>query len=484
MPKFITSHLPLTIFLTLYALIIGFKLISHPMPFYDWDESIYMEVGRETVQAKSLIPLWQGEAWLEKPPLAPIAYGIISSLPIQPEISTRIFSLLMSVIALILIYMWAWRITKNKTISFVVTFMTALNPLFLHRAQIVNTDTLLLIGWFGYLLFYPRFWLGLMFLAIGVGSKSILGFYPLILLGVFEFYHLVTRQHKTKAYIATLKSMLAQVGIISIWFIIMYLMFGQYFVQVHFYEHLVRRVTASIESHFGQRTFYLDIIFNQFNVLLIMLIPSLILIVKRFYQKKISDIDVLMSLFLIPWFIFLNLTKTKISWYAYPVIPQFTFLIVYPLTAIKNSKPLLYIISLLFMGFLLYQALVTYNFFGTFYSSYDNQYKIAAVARTRCNTLDILIDTDGRKTYEVLKGMNLTISTSTWYGNHPAMVYYFGKKVNFVYDKKMLQTKLPVIPNSECIVINKDDADLPLKTAKFDQVAQSGEVLLFQKSTH
>ncbi len=104
------KHLSIIFFLFFYFAITSFKLISHPTPFYDWDEAIYAQVGREMVQKKSLIPLWQGQNWLDKPPLTPLIYGLVAALsPFAPEISTRLFTLILSIAVLILVYIFYYR---------------------------------------------------------------------------------------------------------------------------------------------------------------------------------------------------------------------------------------------------------------------------------------------------------------------------------------------------------------------------------------
>src|SRR3989338_7412997 len=97
--KFLKNHSPIILFLIFYFSITFYKLVSSPAPFYDWDESIYAQVGREMFTQKSIVPLWQGKIWLDKPPLAPLAYGIIGrTIPVSPEISTRTFTLLLSIL--------------------------------------------------------------------------------------------------------------------------------------------------------------------------------------------------------------------------------------------------------------------------------------------------------------------------------------------------------------------------------------------------
>ena len=93
-------------FILLFFLINIFKVINTPTPFYDWDEAIYAQVGHEMIQGKSLIPLWQGQIWLDKPPLMPLVYGTVISVFsfVAPEISARILNIALASFVLFLVY--------------------------------------------------------------------------------------------------------------------------------------------------------------------------------------------------------------------------------------------------------------------------------------------------------------------------------------------------------------------------------------------
>ncbi len=453
------KHFILIVFLVTYFLIIAFKLVSHPTPFYDWDESIYMEAGREMFTRQSFIPLWEGKAWLEKPPLVPLLYAGIAQIPfVKPEISTRIFTLILSVITLFFAYVWIYKLTKSDIISNSVVFLTALTPIFLQRAQIVNTDVFLFLGWLGYLLFYANFWLGLFFLVIGVGSKSILGLFPLLMISLYQFYLFFFIKHKNKKqFLATLKTAVIQVLFLSIWYLVMFLVFKGEFWKVHFSEHLFDRVTSSIESHFGTRTFYIELIGQQFPIIWILGIFGLIIFLYQYLYKKFNSKKLFLGFFFAPWFIFLNLTKTKIVWYLYPALSQIAFFIAYPLTLLKRSKYLsvaVLIFFLLFMGYLnFYQS----NFFKAHYSTENQYYQTAVLAGSQCSNLYILVDSGTRNTNNVLTQMHLTISTTDWYGNHPQMAYYFGKYTLFYYNKVQFETDTASLSSGSCVALEKDD---------------------------
>ena len=481
--KVLKKHWLFILCIFIYTAALSYKLISFPKPFYDWDESIYVQVGKEMDVNHSATPLWQGQAWLEKPPLAPLLYGLlINYAPVTPEITTRLLSLSLSVLALGLIYLWVLKATKNPLISLLVSVIVACDPTFLQRAQTVNTDVFLLIGWLGYFLWFPRFWISLLFLFLGVFSKSLLGFYPMILMGAYEVY-LYLRDHKRKPMlIQRLKLILLQAALMCVWFAVMIAFYGNQFIQVHFIDHMVRRVTSSIESHFGKRTYYLDLVYLQYGYYSFIAVIGLALVMFRYFRKKISDELAFSVLFLLPWFIFLNLTKTKISWYIYPAIPQVALLIAYPITFIEKRKWLTTAVVVLTGGLLIYQTFKVQNFLGNFYSDYDQTYQLSLFAKQNCSSMAILIDKDARQTYNVLSSMHLTISTSTLYGNHPSIVYYASIPVEYVYDKRQFVSKLPSYKVRTCLAIEHNDLDVNPDRSLYDLINQFDTWSIYRKT--
>lgn len=471
----IKKHILLILFLLFYLSINVYKLTTSPTPFYDWDESIYIQAGKEMIENKSLLPSWNESPWLEKPPLAPFLYGLFTVYSNTPEISTRLFSLFLSIIVLALIYLWVVKISKSKIIALTTVVITAFNPIFLQRTQVVNTDSLLLIGWLGYLLYFPRFYLSFFFLFLGVFSKSLLGFYPAILYLTFETYNFVFKNKTIKKQaILNIKKIILQVLILSIWFFIMFVIYKQKFIQIHFSDHLFRRITSSIESHFGKRTFYFDIILKEYSYSIIFLLLGSFIIIKKYLAKKINDNIIFLSIAFIPFFLFLNLTKTKISWYLYPTILQFAFLIAYPLILLKKLKALQYLLGFIIIGFVIYQSIFINSYFKNFYSQYDETYRITLFAKNKCSSIIILPSENERKTHNALKSMNLLISTSEQYGNKPSIFYYFEKPVFFVYSPEdIISTK------GSCLLINKNDIDY-IKKLEFEKIKQENDLLLLK----
>jgi 4-amino-4-deoxy-L-arabinose transferase-like glycosyltransferase len=478
--KLLLPHIFIIVFLILYTAFLSYKVTVHSSPFYDWDESIYVQVGKEMVQKKSLVPLWEGQAWLEKPPLAPLFYGvIISYLPLNPEITTRIASIILATVMLCLLYLFVLKVQKNWLFATLVTVLTALNPLVLHRSQIVNTDVFLLIGWLGYFLFFRRFWPGLLFLAIGVYSKSILGFYPIFFVFIYELYVLWAHKKNPELY-SQLKKMTAQVAILLIWYLGMLAVYRQTFIQVHFADHLLKRVTTSIEQHYGLRTYYIDLAISLFGFFFYLVPVSALLAVVQFFKKKITENQLLYTLALLPWFIFLNLAKTKIEWYLYPAIPGLVLLILYPLTLLQKWPVVKYGIMSVILLFVIYSSLFGSNLLNENYSAYGDIYQLARASNKNCTELNILVDQNARKDHAVLSSQNDLISTSDIYGQFPSLMYYTEKKVNPFYDVNLYLKALSTARPGSCWSFDENDSNIS-RFSSLKYIIKIGPHLLYKK---
>lgn len=452
------KHIPFFIILFIFLCVNLFKVISDVRPFFDWDEGIYAQVGREMIRAESyLVPLWQGSAWLDKPPLPPLVYGLAGLLPIQPEISMRIVSVLISGIAVTLLYMFAFRFSASVFVSLLTVIITSYLAPFLQRTQVLNVDVFLLIGWLGYALYYKRLYLGMFFLLIGVLSKSLLGYFPVGMVLLFETYQLFV--HKKKKYKNEYKHFLQiiffQIAVSSLWFIWMYVQYKDAFIQYHIIDSHFKRVTASIEQHFGQRTFYIDIIVDQFKWFLIPIVLSTCILIYEFFIQKKKE--AFFALIFIPWFLFLNLTKTKIAWYIYPVLPQFAFLTVYLVRYIPRDWMKVGIAcAILFFFFKTITPLD--SFMTTNYSTWGDHQLIAQDAKkVGCTDISVLVSDTSRTAYKTLKSMDLVIHTTTWWGEHPSMAYYADVPTRYFYNVSEFEKQMAPSNVTSCFIMETAD---------------------------
>jgi 4-amino-4-deoxy-L-arabinose transferase-like glycosyltransferase len=453
------KYIPFFLFLFIFLGVHLFKVMSDVKPFYDWDEAIYAQVGKEMIQSKSyLVPLWQGKAWLDKPPIPPLVYGLMTYIPVKPEISMRIVTVLLSGFALALLYIFSIRYSQSVFVALCTVIITSFLPAFLQRTQALNVDVYLFIGWLGYILWYKNLWVGAFFLLFGVLSKSLLGFYPVVMIFLYEVIQ--WNQHKKKLrneFKAYIQTTLIQVGISSLWFLWMLSIYKNEFVQYHFIDSHLKRVTASIEQHFGQRTFYIDLLLEQMKYGIYPAIVSLLFLGYTLIKSK--KIDILFSVIFVPWFLFLNVTKTKIAWYLYPVLPQFVYLAVYMLRSIQKQ----WVQGLVTIGilwyFFSYMVPIT-SYVTSDYSKWEDHQLIAQDAQNAgCKSLFVLVNDSTRSSYKTLKSMDLVIHTTTWWGNHPSMAYYSNAKTTYLYTSDEFRVSMEGADPASCFAAERADWD-------------------------
>ncbi|MFH1827254.1 MAG: hypothetical protein ABH812_02335 [bacterium] len=480
---FIKKHYLIILFLVFFFSIVSYKLLSHPTPFYDWDESLYVQSGKEMIQNNYyLFPMWQGEAWLDKPPLVPLVYGLVqkSSPLISSEISTRVFTLLISLIVLSFVYLLYNKLFKDPLFSTLAVATTAFTPIFLQRAQVVNLDLFLLLGWLGYVLFFDRKFLSFFFLFIAVFSKSLIGFYPVFAIAAYYIYIYIQKKLNKKEFKKGMLKLTVHSSILIAWFGAMFLMLGNTFWKQHIIESHFRRVTSSIEFHFGQRTFYLSLVKDQYGPLLIFIIFGIISLFIWLYKNKFEASKIFYAFYLLPWFLFLNATKTKIFWYFYVAIPQFGFFAAAPGLIFKKNKKFYIGFSIILVLLVFYKTFVMNNFFGTFYSKEEPHYHLSLYAKTQCSNLNILLDKQSRQSFEELNKLGLLITTTKWWGSHPSMVYYFEGKINFLYAEKELSQSLSSKKQDSCYVIEKEEKNLIDNKSKLTLLKTFGNLELYR----
>ncbi|MGB9707298.1 MAG: hypothetical protein ACPL1D_00900, partial [Microgenomates group bacterium] len=324
--------------------------------------------------------------------------------------------------------------------------------------------------------------LSTLFLSLAIFSKSLLGFYPIFLNCGYFFFLFFLKKINYGQLKKNIQILISQFFLFSLWYILMFLKFGFEFYYQHIYESHFKRVTASIEFHFGERIFYLIELGKQFDFFIFIALLGFILITYLFLKRRISiNQSFYFNLFL-PWFLFLNLTKTKIFWYLYPSLPQFAFYIaflinwVYKKIRIQKIKWLFIagvIIAIFHWGF------IKNSFLKRQFSSFDKFYYFANFAKDNCQKIYFLPEINHRQAISQLEKMNLTITTTKWWGGHPALVYYTDNKIEFFYDKNLFLKKISQKKTNECFAYFKDE-NLNFGKNKVKLLNQFEDILIFK----
>src|SRR3989338_2148513 len=138
------------------------------VPFYDWDEGMYAQIAKEIIYNKSIFTTFNGQVWVDKPPLVHIIIASTFLLFGQSEFWARMSMIIFSFILLILTYQSAKKlfsiISSSKIhpieelfASLIPMLILAASPVFIDRAALLNSDMLIAIGWMGDLLYQDQY---------------------------------------------------------------------------------------------------------------------------------------------------------------------------------------------------------------------------------------------------------------------------------------------------------------------------------------
>ncbi len=442
----------------LLVLLLGFVLLVSLINLsqtylYDWDEAIYAQVGKEMVASNTPFGMWNGQPWLEKPPLVSLLSGLFMSTGLgSVEMLARLPSFLAGLGVLYFIFkIFKEKFEKNYELYFLGTAAFLLvSPPFLNRLTSLNTDMFLVLGWLGFYYFSKKNILyTALFLFIGVMSKSFLGLFPIFVVLAEELFS--TRS--VKPLFTYSKTLLLSVGVSIAWFIFAYLKFGQLFIQENFYDHLISRVVRPVELHYGGLFFYPKLLFSYYHVFLVAIILSTLYIVYIFLKKKRFEL-LFIPLFLL-YSIVISIPQTKLNWYMFPIIPFLGMSVGVAFADLakhlKISQRTVYIalIGALIAGIIGNKSYVV----KTQKEEPGALTAVALVAKKECKSVTVVASNEEQKFYDVINAANVQISSTFRYGGSPAFRFYADQPVVYRYDKS---PNKELIDGADCLVLPQD----------------------------
>ncbi|GIW62795.1 MAG: hypothetical protein KatS3mg090_0621 [Patescibacteria group bacterium] len=418
-------------------------------PFYDWDEGIYAQVGKEIIQNKNIKTTFNGTVWLNKPPLLHLITAFALKLSkTYEETNARLVITVFSFLVILLTYKLTLKLTNNKLLSLLSTALLLSSKTYIERSSILNTDIIIGLSWIGYVYFIDKFWIKTFFLVLGVWSKSLVGFFPLV-------YEIINFVHKNKKVtISKIRIFLAtvfiQVGIASLWYFYAYLNFGDYFLKAHFYDQIFKRVIKPIESHFGNNLgllYYPYLFWNDSKILTLLSVTSIVTILYNLIHKlkkirfnfiklfyNLNQLELLV-VFYLPFLLLLTISKSKIYWYITFILPLLSITAVSILLKIKK-KIIYWLIFITVFLFSLTSFLQQTIFYNHKVSTNERYVLAECVKEESAEKLAYLMKESERLNYRFLKENDLDTATTFIYGGSPSFVYYSNKKPDFYYEEK------------------------------------------------
>lgn len=419
------------------------NLLLSKVLFYDWDEGMYAQIAAEILKNKSLFTTFNGEVWLDKPPLVHTLIAFVFAVFGRSEFWARMIMVGIAFVLLILTYLLAKKFylalvpkadkREAAIAGLIPTLFLAGTSIFIERTALINSDTLIAVSWMGYLLYKDAFWIKLLFLTVGVWTKSVMGFYPLLFdIGAWFF-------SKRKIDI---KKILLLIGIPSVWYIAGFLKFGNAFIYHHFLSQVLKRITVPIELHFGDKFYYVIYLWQQLGFISLLLMAGYLLysldlfssVLKKglnYFNKKNLTVFILMTVPL-PFFVFLTFMKTKIFWYVIMFFPFVCISLLYLYASLKQ----VFLKRIFVAGIILYFLIsfIPQTFLTRANYSPPDKLKLAQCIGLRpYDNVAFLVDEDERKIRNVLEAAHYDTTSSFYYGGSPSFVFYAHKKLRYFY---------------------------------------------------
>lgn len=322
--------------IALYTL--GIVVISYPfvafledLPIRIWDESRLAISAVEMVLNKQfLITTFENspDLWSTKPPLLIWIQALCIHFFGISELSVRLPSAIAAILTCVLLYIFSFKIFKNKLIGFIsaLVLVTTNGYVAIHGTRTADYDALLTLftTCFAFLFFVaiekltPKFILMASFsLGLAVLTKSIAGL--MLLPGAF-IYVVLNRKFEF------LKSVYFYLGS----FIFLSMVLGYYisrenadsgYIEAVIKNELTGRYLHTIEGHDHSFWYYLELMYKSQYSYWIYLIPlSFIkgLKSKNEWFQKISTFNLCIVL---SYFLVISIAKTKLEWYIIPIYP-------------------------------------------------------------------------------------------------------------------------------------------------------------------
>ena len=446
---------------------------------FDWDEGIYASIGREMKHSGDLlIPTWNGDLWLEKPPVIGWVTALGMSLVGENELGARLFMPLFAGATLYAIFRIGQKLGGTLMGAASAGLLGYFN-LFLSRARTVNTDGMLLaaIAWTSWLLLAGSSpWLVGIVMGLAIMVKGASG----ILAVIIALPLLFQKSWKYLKFVV-----LAFLLTVLPWHLYAYLVHGNAFITPYLLEQVVRRATVPIEFHLESRWFYFNFLYKDLGagVVLVTIFSFALMLKKWVSERKANDLLTIMWWVAIPLVLF-TLAKTRLSWYILPVYPAIALAIGYGLTYFAEEKKSRNVATILVVGMLAQMLWHGYQYIepSSAKSPLSDTLVVANALYTYPGSdLAMLVSSNERVAQAILPA-DQTISSSFRYGGAPSVVWYSAKHVLYYYNYDLFTFEVLNNQSITMLIVTVEDKDkVP---PGFAQVVSSGRYLGYVRETN
>ncbi|MBF0216929.1 MAG: glycosyltransferase family 39 protein [Candidatus Omnitrophica bacterium] len=289
-----------------------------------WDEGFYAGVSREIVKTGDWIHLrWSGSPWSDKPPLYMwITAALFKTAGIN-EFSVRFFSALSGIGTVILVYLLGLRLYGRKeAFAAGLVLLSTWHFILIGRQGMLDVPLTFFAALSVYLFVIRERWpKALFFLPVAIAlafmTKSIAAFFIPIVIILYMAAAKDISVLKDRKFILGLA---VAAALVLWWHVMVYMKYGQSFIDGYFLKHFVTRTREAVDGHSGGLMTYFNVISNKgrpWGTAGLVMIP--IMIYRVFVKKEKAHLIPL--LWAAALLVLYSPQKTKLHWYIMPVYP-------------------------------------------------------------------------------------------------------------------------------------------------------------------
>ncbi len=335
---------------------------------YDFDEARYAEVARNIIRTGNwIIPMAGGPddytdivltkinnqplyPYFWKPPLHTIIIAFTYKTFGVSEFSTRLPSLVFTLLNFLLIFKIGQELFRNHVLSWlsVAFFMSLVDVSFL-AAQGLAEAVLLFFSLLTIYLIIRNGFLSTMLSGVSLGLAVLVKlsavYWVIIIAVVFLWFRSKEKNRWQKIILFGLGALVT----ILPWHMLMYIKFGQVFIEKYLLTNVLGRVTGQTGNIAPIYWYVIHMLDNWKPYVFIFPIILPILLKRNIVRNRVLLLVMMWALMI---FIPFSLSTSKVWWYIYPLLVPFVYLISYGLIQIKKYGNLTLMGLVLISGFL------------------------------------------------------------------------------------------------------------------------------------
>lgn len=307
---------------------------------FPWDEAIYAQIAKNMYLSGNYLDMtWlrDNSIWLEKPPLYMWSSAFWMHLIGINEWAPRLTSALLGFGTVLLTYLFGTKLF-GKYVGFLsgLVILTTVDFVKFSRQGMTDVSVTFFITLALYFYYigrkgkYYHWVLSGTAIGLAVMTKGVVGFLPFVIIGLYETIMLLTKDSKFSLTILKNYALIIGTSLLVFmpWHIIMYLRYGQKFIDIYIDYHILQRATTAIEDKGKPFYWYFVVLKVSMRLWFIALLGAFPFSLYKILSEKSKKL-----LFLVLWslviFIFFSSATSKLVWYIMPIYPALSIIVAY-----------------------------------------------------------------------------------------------------------------------------------------------------------